>query len=308
MQKELWTYSGSQADPATTLDKVIRNGERELTSLEADGLPEVLGIGSLKYRKYHIPLPYHIHRDAIEIHLCRAGSARFEIEGRAFNVLPGDVCLTQPGVNHHLTTVHKRQEHFWLLLQVNGRSDSFLGLSPRECRIVLRRLRSVNRVVFPAGKELEGLFLAIESLLLKFPRGLERTIRLRTTILQIILALIDSSNRPQNKAISAQLQTVIDTLRAHPETNASIAELARQAHMSESKFISVFKRVTGQTPSRFRTLQRIEASQRFLIERKLRLIDIAHALGFSSTAHFSTVFRQETGLTPSAWRSTRPEP
>lgn len=307
MQRELWSYSGSQADPATTLDKVIRNGERELTSLEADGLPEVLGIGSLKYRKYHMPLPYHIHRDAIEIHLCRAGSARFEIEGHAFNVLPGEVCLTQPGVNHHLATVHKRQEHFWLLLQVGGRSGSFLGLSARECSCVLRRLRSINQVVFPADKELEGLFLAIESLLLKFPRGLERTVRLRTTILQIVLALIDSSNRPQNKAISAQLQTVIDTLRAHPETNASIAELAHQANMSESKFISVFKRVTGQTPSRFRTIQRIETSQKLLVERKLRLIDIAHALGFSSTAHFSTVFRQETGLTPSAWRSTPPE-
>ena len=73
--------------------------------------------------------------------------------------------------------------------------------------------------------------------------------------------------------------------------------------MSESHFISAFKRMTGQTPSLFRTVQRIEAAKKLLSDGKLRLIDIAAVTGFSSPAHFSTVFRHETGLTPQTWRS-----
>lgn len=299
---ELWTYSESPADPETTLDKVVRNGERELTSLEADGLPEVLGIGSLKYRKHHQPLPYHIHRDAIEVHLCRAGNARFEIEGRAFDVLPGNVCLTQPGVNHHLTTVQKRQEHFWLLLKVKGRNRSFLGLVPRERRALLGRLKAIDRVVLPAAKELEGLFLSVESILSRLPHGPERTLRLRTLILSILLSLVDSSTQRQNKTIPPKLRAVIDNIRHHPESNATVSELAAKAQMSESHFISAFKRVTGLTPSLFRTAQRIEAAKRLLSNGKLRLIDIAMTTGFSSAAYFSTVFRHETGLAPQAWQ------
>lgn len=304
-QKELWTYSGSPADPETSLDKVIRDGERELTSLDDDGLPEVLGIGSLKYRKHHQPLPYHIHRDAIEIHLCRAGNARFEIEGRTFDVLPGNVCLTQPGVNHHLATVRKRQEHFWLLLKVKGRDCGFLGLVPRERRALLGRLKSIRQTVFPSSDRLEDLFLSVEDILCHVPRGPERTLRLRALVLQILLSLADLSNRPPAKPIPSRLRSVIETISRHPADNSSVAELARQADMSESHFISAFKRATGQTPSLFRTAQRIEAAKRLLAQTQRRLIDIALELGFSSAAHFSTTFKHETGTTPQSWRKQR---
>ena len=299
---ELWIYSGSPADPETTLDKVVRNGERELTSLAADGLPEVLGIGSLKYRKRHQPLPYHIHRDAIEFHLCRAGAACFEIKNSAYDLLPGNICLVQPGVNHHLTTVLKRHEHFWMLVKVCGTGKSFLGLNSRESAALLRELKSIGRFTFPADREIEKLFTEVETVLSDLPRGYERSLRLRVCILRILVKIVESSRKTGTLPIPAKLRAIIDHIRTNPIEDETVQELARQANMSESHFISAFKRATGMTPSVYRTALRIETAKALLSETRLRITDVACSAGFSSAAHFATVFRRETGVSPQTWR------
>ena len=300
---ELWTYSGSPADPETTLDKVVRNGERELTSLEADGLPEILGIGSLKYRKTHQPLPVHIHRDAIELHLCRAGAACFEIENSAYDLLPGNICLVQPDVNHHLTTVLKRHEHFWMLVKVRGTGKSFLGLNSRESAALLRELKAIDRFIFAADREIEKLFTEVETVLSDLPRGCERSLRLRVCILRILVKIVESSRKTGTLPIPAKLRAVIDRIRANPIADATVQELARQANMSESNFITAFKRATGMTPNVYRTALRIETAKALLSETRLRITDVACSAGFSSATHFATVFRHETGVSPQAWRS-----
>lgn len=301
----MWTYPGSSADPDTTLDKVVRNGERELSALEADGLPEIRGVGSLKYRQHHQPLPNHIHRDAIEIHLCRAGAARFEIEGVFRDVMPGYICLTQPGISHHLDTVRNRQEHYWMLVQVRRLpKDGFLGLPVRESRALLRRLKELGTNVFPAAGALEGLFHAVCETLDVHPRGPERTLRLRTLCLHLLLAIIDSSERNDPLAVSPKLLAVIDGIRLHPSDDTAVSDLARQAGMSESHFISAFKKATGQPPGFFRTTMRIEAAKRLLTQTTDPIVSIGLQLGFSSAAHFSTAFKHETGQTPQAWRKS----
>jgi AraC-like DNA-binding protein len=39
-----------------------------------------------------------------------------------------------------------------------------------------------------------------------------------------------------------------------------------------------------------------------MLQRDVRLMDVALSLGFVSHAHFSDTFRARTGLTPSDWR------
>lgn len=301
-KKSPWTYSGSPADPGTTLDKVVQDDERHLFSLEKDGIPEILGIGSLKYRTAHQPLPVHIHRDAIELHLCRAGAACFEVSGATHDLLPGNICLVQPGVDHHMTTVLKRHEHFWMLVKVRDTGKSFLGLNARESSALLRALRSIDRLVFPADREVEKLFLEAESFLTGLPRDVERTLLLRACILRILIKVVDSSRRTAARPIPAKLRATIDRIRNNPIEEAPVRDLARQAEMSESHFITAFKYATGMTPNVFRTALRIETAKRLLAETRLRITDVACSAGFSSAAHFATIFRQETGVSPLSWR------
>lgn len=294
--------SGEDLDPQTTLDKIVCNDERRLYSLAEIGLPEIIGIGSLKYQKNHTPLPPHCHPHAVEIHLCQTGASRFEIEGADHVFLPNTICLTQPGVRHRLATVEKRQEHYWMMFSTKAWATSFLGLRQDESQTLLNRLRAIDRTFFPAEREVEVLFREVVNILERASFGPEHTLRLRIALLRLIIKIIDSAERKDDAESSEILNAVIFGLREHPEQHTTVTELARQAQMSESHFIHAFKKTTGLTPNAFRTEARINVAKRLLKDPSLRLVDIAIATGFASHAHFSTVFSHEVGITPLSWR------
>lgn len=303
-QFPLKIQSGETVDPKTPLDKINQTDERELYPLAEDGIPEVIGLGSLKYRKSHPPLPEHNHPDAIELHLCLSGAARFDIEGEGRAVLPGMICLTQPRMVHRLATIEKRQEHFWMMLSMKPKDTKrFLALPPAEAEFLVTRLKSIDRITFTADSEVESLLREAIGILQHQPRGIERTLRLRSLLTRILLKITDSATGHEANATSASLTSVIKSLTEHPEQRTSITQLAQQAKMSESYFIHAFKTATGLTPNAFRTSERIKLAKKLLTETSLRLTDIAYAAGFASSAHFSTVFRHETGQTPSELRT-----
>ena len=84
----------------------------------------------------------------------------------------------------------------------------------------------------------------------------------------------------------------------------SIEQIADQVGMSHYHFMRVFKQSVGMPASRFHTMQRIEKAKELLLKNE-RIIDVAHALGYSSQAHFSNVFARMVGITPHKFRSQR---
>jgi len=91
-------------------------------------------------------------------------------------------------------------------------------------------------------------------------------------------------------------------LRNAPGRAVSIAELARECGMSEGHFSRSFKQHIGLSPSRFRTLARIERARHLLRESPLPLSAIAESTGFHDEMHFSRVFKAETGMPPGHFR------
>jgi AraC family transcriptional regulator len=74
--------------------------------------------------------------------------------------------------------------------------------------------------------------------------------------------------------------------------------------MSHYHFMRVFKESVGMPASRFHTMQRIEKAKELLLKDE-RIVDVAHALGFSSQAHFGNVFARTVGVTPRKFRLQR---
>ncbi|MCC5848548.1 MAG: helix-turn-helix domain-containing protein [Verrucomicrobia bacterium] len=94
-------------------------------------------------------------------------------------------------------------------------------------------------------------------------------------------------------------------LRNSPGRSVGIAELARECGMSEGHFSRRFKELIGLSPSRFRTLARIDRARHLLRESPLPLAAIAEATGFHDEMHFSRVFKAETGMPPGRFRRKR---
>ena len=82
----------------------------------------------------------------------------------------------------------------------------------------------------------------------------------------------------------------------------SIPDLAKLCNMSERRFYSLFNQIVGTTPIKMK--HKIQASKaEFLLKSTdLSIDEIAHSVGFESTAHFRKVFNSLYGFSPKEMR------
>lgn len=94
-------------------------------------------------------------------------------------------------------------------------------------------------------------------------------------------------------------------LRRHFREHVSLEELAHEAYLSPWHLSRVFKRERGMAPFAYLRALRIEAAKRLLAESDLEVTQIAYAVGFEDSNHFSRAFRAAAGLPPSAFRARK---
>ncbi len=104
---------------------------------------------------------------------------------------------------------------------------------------------------------------------------------------------IGSDARPD-----ARIAEAIKRMGDKPGEPHALADLCRRAGLSSSRFLHLFKEVTGVPLRRYRVWNRIGAAGR-AIARGESLTEAAHGAGFSSSAHFSSAFRDMFGMMPS---------
>jgi AraC-like DNA-binding protein len=93
-----------------------------------------------------------------------------------------------------------------------------------------------------------------------------------------------------------------DLLREQREPTPSIADLARQVHISPFHFIRQFEAVFGVTPHQFRIQARLDAARYLLATGRYSVTDVCLEVGFSSLGSFSALFTRRVGEPPSAYR------
>jgi AraC-like DNA-binding protein len=99
----------------------------------------------------------------------------------------------------------------------------------------------------------------------------------------------------------AMRRRLVDLIESHLAEPPSLDDLALAVGMRTAAFLKVFRASFGVSPHQYLLARRVERAKT-LLQRDVRLIDIALSLGFVSHAHFSGTFRARTGLTPSDWR------
>jgi AraC-like DNA-binding protein len=98
------------------------------------------------------------------------------------------------------------------------------------------------------------------------------------------------------------LQRVCDRIEADLAGELSIAELAREAHLSPYHFSRAFKEATGLPPHSYLTARRIEHAKELLATSEMPMSEIATEVGFSSQAHLTDCFHRLVGVTPREFR------
>ena len=99
-----------------------------------------------------------------------------------------------------------------------------------------------------------------------------------------------------------RVQEVLRFIRDHLHEPLSRKDLARQAHLSVTRFHYVFLEATGQAPMKYLMEQRIRRAGQLLLSTALSSQEIGNKCGFESPPHFSRMFARLTGISPLNYR------
>ena len=127
----------------------------------------------------------------------------------------------------------------------------------------------------------------------------------------LTIHLVHSSSRraeivlPRCRLSGPALQRVYDRIEADLGGELSIAELAREAHLSPYHFSRAFKEATGLPPHGYLTARRIEHAKELLATSEMPLSEIALEVGFCSQAHLTDCFHRLVGVAPREFRRRR---
>jgi AraC family transcriptional activator of pobA len=105
----------------------------------------------------------------------------------------------------------------------------------------------------------------------------------------------------QQRAL-ARLQPLFNYVDKHYGEPLRVVQAARLCGMSESHFISFFKRATGRSFLAYLNHCRIERAQALLATTERSMSDISQETGFCDQSYFGTVFRRLVSMTPAAYR------
>lgn len=92
-------------------------------------------------------------------------------------------------------------------------------------------------------------------------------------------------------------------IRAHPDGDLRLQNLADLVHLNPAYLSQLFKSVTRITLSEFVTETRMDKARHLLGHTGLKVYDIARLSGYQSPKHFMLVFKEHAGCTPSDYRA-----
>lgn len=102
------------------------------------------------------------------------------------------------------------------------------------------------------------------------------------------------------------LQTMLDWVEDHLETEAGLEDMARYVRYSPLYCSGCFHRFTGVSFKEYLLNRRMDAAAHRLLSSDENILEIAVRFGFSSQAAFTRAFRKTYGLPPGRFRSKKP--
>jgi AraC-like DNA-binding protein len=89
----------------------------------------------------------------------------------------------------------------------------------------------------------------------------------------------------------------------HQTEELSLDQVAKSVHTSKFYFCKMFKKATGINFTDYLSRVRTERAKNLLLNRNLRISEIAYEVGFQSLTHFNRVFKRILGESPTDYRA-----
>ena len=99
-----------------------------------------------------------------------------------------------------------------------------------------------------------------------------------------------------------KINSIVTRISANLAEPITLAELAAELGMTESRFSRFFRRSTGNSFTDFVNRVRINSACHLLMQTDHYVTDICYQVGFNNVANFNRRFLEIKGMTPSEFR------
>jgi AraC-like DNA-binding protein len=111
-----------------------------------------------------------------------------------------------------------------------------------------------------------------------------------------------SDGSPDHGRVPPRMLVVRQAIEADPAQAFALAQLARLANLSISRFSQEFRRCFGASPIAYVLKLRLKRARFLLADRNLSIKQVARRCGFSDPRYFARQFRAHFGEPPSGFR------
>lgn len=226
---------------------------------------------------------------------CLEGAGRVASRGMAHDLRGGDLIILEPRREHEYAAdpVHP-WSIFWVHFTGLRAADHLEALGWTACSPVLH------------VPDAAMMLAAFEDLYRHTLHGMSdaEMLALGTSLARLLgLARLGTRAREARaRRTEDKILRVMESLRAAPQQNPSVEEMARRAGMSAGHFSELFRRRTGSPPQTFLIRLRLQMACRILEQEQESIERTANRVGYEDAYYFSRLFRKHLGVSPSRFR------
>lgn len=235
------------------------------------------------------------HKDAYLVFYTLGGAGIIEQGGQSVTLGQNQALLMDCRTPQRYVTDPVRHHWYHLWAHVNG-----AGADAISQAMGLPKLQPVNLPLADVKPIFETIFENMKK---------EGYIESLTTSLAVDKLLTSIALAPDSRGSFVEFDAVSVARRymeEHYAEDLHVDDVAREAAISTSQLIRLFKRQLGTTPHSYLLRYRITQAKELLAETTIPVATIARQVGFASESNFSYRFGEMCGQSPSAYRAGAP--
>lgn len=226
---------------------------------------------------------------------CHSGRSLLRFDGGVHTVRREETICLAPAVHHSADIPVKHTVTYW-----NHINWKVFGA------VHLLDLFNVPLVISGAASRKIGAVNFELLSVTKKPAGLSKSVSIRSLGLALLSLILDQSQPHPESARRVQslgrLSPVLEAIDACLDRPVGRDELAELAHLSPSRFNTVFKTTMQQSPRAYIQKRRLQRAQQLLISTDLAIHEVAARVGHPDPFHFTRMFKRACGVNPSQYR------
>lgn len=239
--------------------------------------------------------------------LVQQGTLYLTQEEVPWEICPGEFFLLFPGKEHFGTRPSQGPlSYYWVHFALD--QEDFQIFSAKEPLSL--SAGEPDALLLPEKGRLSGqkrcsvLFVQLLDLARRhqYRQTLSCTYAMNLLLLQISEELLNA-RQEQEGPLPSPVLDAIQWIESHFDQPLSAQSLARQFHYHPAYLTTLFKKHMGISLLTYIRRTRIQAAKNLLMNKNLRVCQIAEMCGFPDEKQFMKLFKKQEGMTPTQYRS-----